>query len=365
MGFVLLLVASLVLVTWQWRAERAARADADAARRDAEANAREILEGAERMNEANAAIRLAAQNVMFGQWAAAEAAHGRAIGQRPDHSEAWMRRGELYATLGLWDFALRDYAHSFERRPPDQLWPWSQYALLHLQQGDEAGYRRVCQQMWKRFSPPKDKFTWNYLTSVRAMVPRSVPGCDPPAFPQEDTNIPPGVPWFINNVVGLAQFRAGLYPEAIRNFRESLAKTSYPGRAKNYPVLAMALYRSGEIGAARVELENSRKELDRWMQVALDSRDRLVLGSWFGGEHWADWVVFLIYHGEAWRLIEQTPPAEDPRLLVLRGRAFAALGRLDQADAEYAHAMALAPNNPQVQKAVETAKAAAQQSSSR
>jgi tetratricopeptide (TPR) repeat protein len=234
-----------------------------------------------------------------------------------------------------------------------------QYAALHLEQGDEAGYRRVCQQMWERFRASNDHFTLHYLIRTCSLVPGSVPDFERQAFAQEITKPPPSVPWFVNYVLGLVQFRAGRYPEAVRNLRESLVKTNYPGRAINYPLLAMALYRSGEAGTAREELENSRKELDRWTQVVLDSRDQLVPGTWFGGEHWVDWLEFLVYHGEARRLIEKATPTEDPRLRVLRGRAFAALGRLDRADAEYARAIGLAPNDPQIRKAVEVAKATA------
>jgi tetratricopeptide (TPR) repeat protein len=234
-----------------------------------------------------------------------------------------------------------------------------QYAALHLEQGDEAGYRRVSQQMWERFRASNDHFTLHYLIRTCSLVPGSVPDFDRQLFAREfPKELPPTFPWFVDHVLGLAKFRAGRYPEAIGNLRESLAKTNDPYRAKNYPVLAMALHRNGEFGAAREELANSQKELDRWTQSVLDSRDRLVPGTWFGGEHWVDWLEFLAYHREARRLIEKTPPTEDPRLRVLRGRAFAALGHLDRADAEHARAIGLAPNDPQIRKAVEAAKAA-------
>jgi eukaryotic-like serine/threonine-protein kinase len=358
-AFGFLLMTGLALVTWKWQDERTARAEAEAARQEALTKAREIQELAERMNEANAATQLAGQHVMFHQWAAAEAAHNRAIALRKDLSEVWMRRAELYTAVGLWDLALQDYERSFDIRPPDKLWSWKQYAALHLQQGDEAGCRRVCQQMWERFRASNDVFTRNYLIRTCSLVPGSVPDFDRQVFARGIPKLPPSVPWFVNYAEGLPLFRAGRYPEAIGNLRESLAKTNYPGRAMNYPVLAMALHRNGEFGAAREELTNSQKELDRWTQIVLDYRDRLVPGTWFGGEHWVDWLEFLVYHSEARRLIEQATPPEDPRLRVLRGRAFAALGRLDQADAEYARAIGLTPNDPQIRKAVEAAKAAA------
>ena len=99
-GFAMLLVVGLLLVTWKWQAERAARTDADLARRDAESKARQIQEGAERMNAAGAAIDLAGQHAMLGQWAAAEAAHNRAVDLRPDHSQVLIKRGDALCPDG-------------------------------------------------------------------------------------------------------------------------------------------------------------------------------------------------------------------------------------------------------------------------
>jgi serine/threonine protein kinase/tetratricopeptide (TPR) repeat protein len=351
-GFVLLLAAALVLVTWEWRAERPARADADAARLDAEANAREIREGAERMNEANAAINLGSQDTMLGQWVAAAAACDRAIALRRDLSEVWLGRGELYGAMGLWDLAFRDFERSFGLRPTERVPPMFQYALLHLLRGDEAGYGRVCQQMLKRYGESNQAFERWHTIRICCLVPDAVPGYDRQAPFPEFRDTPPGLLWAEFSCRGVAHFRAGRYTEAVHDLRESLAKTAYQARAINYPVLAMALHRSGDLGAARKELENARKEYERGMQIALNSRDQFV-----PLQYWHDWVEFLLYYGQARRLIEQAPPPEDPRQRIVRGRAFAALGRHEQADAEYAHALRLAPNDPDIRKAVEAAKA--------
>ncbi len=351
-GFVLLLAAALVVVTWEWRAERAARADADAARRDAEDKAQEIREAAGRMNEANAAINLAGQHTMLGQWAAAEAAHDRAIALRRDLSEVWLGRGELYGSMGLWDLALRDYAQSFDRRAPDNVRPWFKYAVLHLLQGDKAGYGHVCQQMLERFGDSSELFVYGAVIRACCFVPAEVPGYYRQAAPRDMPDTPSGYAWVGHYIRGLVHLRAGRYEEAVRDFRASLAKTNYVARAMNYPVLAMALYQSGDPSAARKELENSRRELDRWTQVALNSRDQLI--PW---PFWYDWPEFLFYHAEAHRLLKQAPPPEDPRQYVLRGRALASLGRRGQADAEFAHALRLAPNDPDIRRAVEAAKA--------
>jgi Flp pilus assembly protein TadD len=54
---------------------------------------------------------------------------------------------------------------------------------------------------------------------------------------------------------------------------------------------------------------------------------------------WWDWVEFRLLHREAKLLIEAIAPPPDPRLHVLRARAFAGLREHVQADAEYAQAL--------------------------
>jgi serine/threonine protein kinase/Flp pilus assembly protein TadD len=342
-GFALILVVGLLLVTWKWRAERAARADADVARRDAESKAREIQQGAERMNAANAAIELAGQHALLGQWVAAEAAHNRAIALRPDHSQVWMQRGELYGRMGLWDLALQDYARSFNRRPPESVVPWYQYALLCLLQGDEAGHKRTCGQMLERFGGSSHGYVRGTLNRACSLIPDAVADYDQRAGLHEIKDFPRHVLWLGLYGRGLSHYRAGRYPEAVLDLRESLSRTAFQSRALNYPILAMALHRSGQTDAARQELENSRRELDRYTEQAFNNQSlyREGLVPW---QYWYDWVEFLTHHAEAHRLIEQAPLPDDPRRRVLRGRAFAALDRPDQAAPEYAHAVRLAPN---------------------
>jgi tetratricopeptide (TPR) repeat protein len=354
-AFGLLLLASLAVVTWKWQAERVARGDADAARRDAEDKAREIQEGVERLNAANAAMDLAQQHARLDQWTAAAADYERAIELRPDHSQVWIERGEFYGEMGLWDLAFQDYTRAFDLGAPYMVRPWFKYALLHLLRGDEAGYGRVCRQMRERFGGSNEVFIQVTLNRFCSLAPSEVPGYDWKADPVLDiTNYPPTMIWAGHYGRGLVHFRAGRYKEAVRELRASLAKTNGPARALNYPVLAMALHRSGEPGAARKELENSRKELEQWTQSALNSPDRFV--PW---RLWYDWAEFLFYHAEARRLIEQAPPAEDPRQRILRGRALTALGRHAQAEAEYSGALRLAPNDPQIREEIQATKAAA------
>jgi hypothetical protein len=119
------------------------------------------------------------------------------------------------------------------------------------------------------------------------------------------------------------------------------------GKLMNHPVLAMALQRSGDAAAAKEEVTTCRKVFDQWTQTALDSGERLIV--W---QYWYDWAEFLVYYDEAHRQIEKTPRPDDAREHVLRGRALAAIGRKPEADMEYARALRLAENEPEIRKAI-------------
>ncbi|WP_165073773.1 serine/threonine-protein kinase [Paludisphaera rhizosphaerae] len=342
-GFALLLVSGLAGVTWKWRAERAARAEADAARRDAESKAQELREGAERMNAANAAIDLAAHETTLNRWAAAESSHGRAIELRPDHAQVWLHRGELYATMGLWDLAAEDHARSFDHRTPDLARQWYEAALLFLIRGDAPAYRRTCERMLTRFEGSRDPSVLIRLVRACSLA-NPIPAFAARPIELDSRFVPKDLQWSRLFVRGLCLHRLGRDAEAVHDLRESLSKTSFHARSLVYPVLAMALHRSGQVEAARQELANSRRELDRLLQQAIrtqaDSRSGLV--PW---QYWNDWAEFLYFHDEAHRLIEGTAMPDDPRRSILRGRGLAALKRWDQAAPEYARAVQLAPND--------------------
>jgi serine/threonine protein kinase/tetratricopeptide (TPR) repeat protein len=352
-AFGLLLMAGFALVTWKWQDERAARADADAARSDAEVKARELQDAAERMNAANAAMDLGDRHVFFNRWSDADAEYKKATELRKDHSSVWMRRARFYARLGLWDLAAADWKESFILHEPDSSTDWFHHALLLLETGDEEGYRRLCLRMRDRFRESADRREQLALIntfSLSAAAPADWTDLIGLSEKLERANPYHPVSGYF---FGILFYRAGRFEESIRHHRRSLADTTWAWREINYPVLAMALQKQGQQEEARNALANARKTLERWTQEVFNAQDKFV-----PVEYWSDWPWFQRFYREAHTLIEDSPPAEDPRLVVVRGRAFAALGRREQADAEYARAVGLAPDDPQIRKAVEAAKAA-------
>jgi tetratricopeptide (TPR) repeat protein len=287
------------------------------------------------------------------RWDDAHAAFTRAVQLRPDHGAAWAERSELYARLGLWDLAAADCARELEVREPDLTFRWYCHALLRLHTWDADGYRQVCRRMRERFRGyPNSLFA---IESVRASV--LAPACD--ADPTELLEVAqnavashPRADWFLY-VVGIAHYRAGQYEQAVRRLRDSLrVNPAWLARAINYPILAMAHHRLGQKEEARQALDQAARVIDQWTGARYQSqRGHWVLhlgATGFWPAPWFDWLECQHYYREARVLIDGSPPAADPRLRVLRARAFAGLRWQTRADAQYREALKRLPDDPQV-----------------
>jgi uncharacterized protein (TIGR03067 family) len=98
-------------------------------------------------------------------------------------------------------------------------------------------------------------------------------------------------------------------------------------------------------------LDEAARAIDQWTRERYQSQ-----GYWvqhLGAEavwpvSWFDWLECQVYYREAKLLIDGTAPPDDPRLRVLRARAFAGLRWSEKAAAEYDAALKLNPQDPQV-----------------
>jgi tetratricopeptide (TPR) repeat protein len=160
--------------------------------------------------------------------------------------------------------------------------------------------------------------------------------------------------WYYLYVSGMVYYRAGRYDDAIAKLRESLATgENQPTRALSFPVLAMAHHRLGQANEARQALAEADAEIERWTRDVYEHRGD---GHWIhhlgaGAPRpvaWWDWVEFRVLHREAKLLIEAIAPPPDPRMHVLRARAFAGLRKHVEADSEYAQALKDLGDSPQV-----------------
>jgi tetratricopeptide (TPR) repeat protein len=126
--------------------------------------------------------------------------------------------------------------------------------------------------------------------------------------------------------LGMAEYRAGRFEDAIRHARESLASDQAgeagPGGAINGALLAMAHHRLGH-----------REEAKRWLDK-INHLDWRSVERWPSPEDWWQRSDFLVLKREAVELITGKPAPDDPWLREERARAYTQLGEPAKAEAE-------------------------------
>jgi serine/threonine protein kinase/Flp pilus assembly protein TadD len=357
LAFLLVTIAvGASLAAWRLNEEQNATRDqlrlTEEAQQLAENRARQIRQDLEGLKAATGMLERGQVYADRHQWAAADAALTKAIQLRPEHSSLWTARGDLYTRLGLWEVAASDIAKAFELQEPDEMRRWHGHALLRLYVGDRNGYRQACVRMHDRFHGAGDPDLAMVL--VRTCLLVLDPDTDPAALVElaQTAGAFSRHAWYLY-ALGIAHYRAGQYERGVERLRESLkVGFNWPAKGINYPVLAMAYHKLGREAEARPALDDAARAIDRWTQDRYQSAS----GNWvehqgatgFWPIFWGDGVECQLYYREARALMGLPPPPDDPRLHVLRGRAFAGLRWPDKAVAEYAAALKLSPHDPQI-----------------
>jgi hypothetical protein len=350
----LALVAGTVVSAWQairaTDAFKQAKSNYDLAEDRAEQNRQNL----ERLKVANALLDRGRLNANAREWDDAHAAFTRAAELRPDHVSVWVERGDLYARLGLWDLAAADIARECELREPDATMRWYRHALLRLYVGDADGYRKVCRRMRERFSRTNNPYSATEVIRTCMLAPG--PDADLAELVKlaQHAVVNESGSWYSLYLLGMAQYRAGQYAPAAQRLRESLvAHPDWTARAISYPVLAMAHHRLGQTAEARQALDAAAEAIDRWTRARYQNQEEknwiIHLGATADWPiPWWDWLECQIYYREASVLIDGSAPRDDPRLHVLRARAFAGLRWVEKAIPEYDAALRMSPQDPQI-----------------
>jgi tetratricopeptide (TPR) repeat protein/tRNA A-37 threonylcarbamoyl transferase component Bud32 len=341
-ALVLALVGGLAGVTWKWQDERQARADADAARQQAEDMVR-------RLNDADAAVEAGRVHADGSQWAAADADFGRAIDRFPEHAKVWSERASFYTRLGLWEAANRDLAQAFALQKPAAHRPWYDRAILCQYLGDAAGYQEACAQMLARFGDGRDPEAAIWTSKTCSLAPGAV--ADATVLAPLAEKAAKARDSHQTYVVGCALYRAGQHEAAVGHLRRSLEMSQpWTSRLMARPVLALAYFGMGQADKrgqtadlARRELANAAQVIDSWTAHRLASP-----AGWHEPFPWWDWLECLVWYREARQQIEGAAPPPDPRLRVVEGKALAALERTEQADAAFTEAEQLGAKRGEV-----------------
>ena len=339
-------------VLWKWRDAEAARQGELFARQESDARASEIREGLVRLKSARALLDQGRVSAELHAWDDAEAVFAKAIEFLPESADGWEHRGHLYARLGLWELAAPDLAHAFDLKEPELASRWWQLAVANLYLNDTAGCQRICDRMPQRFVDTNNASFACEL--VRTSVVSRITGEAAEqwvALQEETVARAPRDPWLLY-VLGLAHCRAQQYEKAVLRCRESLlADAKWTSKPLNYAVLAIAYHELGQVDDARQAFNSAATAIDQWTrEMCSPGTDPWVMDQGATGKWPIDcweWLEFQVLLREARERMVLPSPEPDPRIHLLRGRSFAGLRRFDEAEAEYASALEIRPDDVQ------------------
>jgi tetratricopeptide (TPR) repeat protein/predicted Ser/Thr protein kinase len=342
----LAIVAGFFGILWQWNEAESARQNESAARTIADQKAAETQQGLERLRAAMVLEERGHLFWEFRRWDDALDALDEAIALCPELSSAWEQRGQVYTDLGLWELALKDRRRAFELNEPGPSEQWWSYGALLAQSGDLAAYRRLCAKMAVRFLGHGGRMAADFARTV-CLRPGS--GVDYQLVAGRLKALDFHDPLYLY-AQGLILYRAGEFQRSIASCLESLSVGEYwSPHPLNYPVLALAYDKLGDVNNARNYFERASQARDGWIQNLYLTGEKNWVTHKGASADWQispfDWLEFNLLYDEARSQFRQKEPPGDPRLAALRARAFTAIGRFDEAEAEYKAAIALAAPN--------------------
>ncbi|HUT91553.1 MAG TPA: protein kinase [Thermoguttaceae bacterium] len=222
---------------------------------------------------------------------------------RPDDLALWGQRGNYYALRGQWERALPDYARASDRYQCEVLHAW---ALLMT--GDEEGYRRVCGRMAARFGQTDQPDTALHMALACSAGPQS--GIDPARIAGwAELSLRNGRNKFTLHALALAHYRAGQFDQAVTLLQEAidLPKERMAKSEAAFP-LALAYRGLGQEEEGRKWYQTGVAELE-WIK----SRKPDDPVSW-GSSHWLN---VNVWYREAKAVFEPTEPqgpkTEEPK----------------------------------------------------
>ncbi len=205
--------------------------------------------------------RQAAEECARGQhWDAALWHLDRLIRSEPEQWIHYAHRGRARAELGHWGDASADYA-VVVRRAPDQAEGWCLYAVLRLQVGDAAGYRRACAALAQRQEKGDARTAYlaawtSELSADSGVKPERLVELAKAAVGRE-----PRDPDYLCTL-GAALYRAGDLNASARQLNEALSLRGHRPSAREWLWLALDRYRMGLPKEARQQFDKAVSFLD-------------------------------------------------------------------------------------------------------
>jgi WD40 repeat protein/tetratricopeptide (TPR) repeat protein len=194
-----------------------------------------------------------------GLWDRAEAAYNKALHARPLNATVRDALVRLHIERGHLDRAVVTIAEVV-RLIPDDDHLHQNLALLLLEAGDRAGWRRSTAAALDRFGGTTNPFMAHSVARARASGPEATAD---PAVPIRLAKISfwgldaPNKPIALNTLAA-ALYRAGRYDEAIRRLEEAAQARGGANISEDWALLAMAHHRLGHRDEARRCLDRLR-----------------------------------------------------------------------------------------------------------
>jgi len=360
-SLIAVMLAGLGGVLWQWSRAESALERESVARGEATEHARRVQQGLTSLEEAISAIDRG--NVFLGwqRWDDAAAAYDMAVQRRSDFRPGYDQRSHLYAVLGLWDLAEADQRRAFKLREPAVSTQWWCYATLLAYRGDLDEYRRVCRRMHERFYGHREGAIRDLVRAL-CLLEDATADLGDVVQRAEVSIVHPADP-VASYLLALAHFRTGQWEKVLVHAEDSLRRTRqwpWGGAPSNHLLISMAQNRLGRESESEASLRAALDVRDAWLQNQLENGwSNWVVNKGATG-FWEilpwEWLEFEVLLKECLSL-HHREPTPDARLMVLRARAFAALGRPAEAARHYELALSASPDDRRLQVALERSRA--------
>jgi serine/threonine protein kinase/Flp pilus assembly protein TadD len=249
------------------------------------------------------------------------------VAQRvPTNPELWLGRAQHYALGSRWTEAAANYAKGIHSRPFSN--QAIEYAYLLVLLNDTKGYQRFCQELIDRYPEHEQlRNEWWYgndAAGATAYACAALPGSavEPTKIVEWatlDVKTHPNLAAAALHGLGLAQYRAGQYTQAIRTLEESNGLGwRNSGKCQSWLVMAMAHHQLGHDDEARSYWTMTLRVISELFRnkeriVDLDLRaDATKIGP-------RDWICIHVLCREAAALLGKPLPPEIDRSIPIAG----------------------------------------------
>jgi tetratricopeptide (TPR) repeat protein len=218
---------------------------------------------------------------LSGQLAEAIRDYTEAVRLQPDNVGCHLYIGRAYARFGQWDKAAAEYAKAdlLARSVGGDAFA---YGCLFLIRGDSEGYDRFCQGMIQRAAQSKDPYE-AYILARSCAIGRKSP-VDPAQAVQWANRAVASDhrPWCFA-ALGLAQYRAGQFDQALQSFTKANDK-AWPAGELSWFGLALVHHRLGHPDEARQCLDKGIQWLERVGPPSPERPAQLLSWDWLEGQ---------------------------------------------------------------------------------